>query len=126
MKKILFVLVMLLSSNSHAQTIDVSQLNKIDQQIHRVVYCYEIERWNQWELNSRFETGPIHEITTLLENNGFIKRRNPVRRKAQDDTKAKLILREIKLTQEVFNSCIKDLKKILKKEYVPNFSYMDQ
>ena len=127
MKKILFAWGIFLSSYSQAQTIDVSQLNEVDKQKHRLAYCSALERWNQWELDFLFDAGPIFDIMTLLDDSGFVKRvGDPFMNKAENDTKAKLILGEIKLNQIVFNNCINDLKKILKKEYVPNFSYMEK
>ena len=126
MKKSILILGILLSSNSQAQTIDVSQLNEIDRQIHRVAYCRQLVSWNIDRLNFKFDHDLIMDMTELLRESGLFGYKNTVFKKTQNDTRAKLILGEIKLSQRDFSECTGDLKKILKKEYVPNFSYMEK
>lgn len=126
MKKILLVVGIFLSGNSQAQTIDVSQLNEIDKQIHRVGYCRELVSWNIDELNFKYDNELITDMTNLLIESGLFGHKNTVYKKTKNDTKAKLILGEIKLSQGDFSKCTRDLKEILKNEYVPNFSYIEK
>lgn len=126
MKKILLVVGIFLSSNSQAQTIDVSQLNEVDKQKHRLAFCSRLALWNENKLNRQFEADLIFDILDLLRDNGFHKWSDPVYDKAANDTKASLILGEIKPVQLDFDECIADLKNILEQNYVPNFSYMSQ
>lgn len=124
MKNILLALGIFLSSNSHAQTIDVSQLDTVDKQKHRLAFCGRLALWNENELNRQFEADLIFDILDLLRSNGFHKWSDPVYEKANDDTKASLILGKIKPVQFDYDACVEDLKRILEQNYVPNFSYM--
>ena len=71
----------------------------------------------------------IHDIHSLLNGNGFMDRDqsgNRVKDRAKNDLKTQFIIGEITFTQSDADSCDQDMRKILAKEYIPNFSYMDK
>ena len=125
MKKLFIVLGILVANSAQAQTVDVSTLSEIDQQKHRVGYCYGITSWNINELDFEYEDYKILDIYNLMRSNKFISVSDN-HSKAKEDVKAMLIVGDLELNQTMFDECNEDMKAILKKTYVPNFSYMQK
>jgi len=118
------VFLLVTTTSAMSQTVDVSTLNDYELKHHRIGFCIEIG--HKSGVNDTLE---IFSIVNLMFDNGFRdgeKAGYEIERKSANDTKTKLILNEIVTTQEMLNECNKDLKAILKDEYIPNFSYMDK
>ena len=130
MKKILFALGVLSASFAQAQTVDVTTLSLHNQQVHRVAFCRIIATMGIDESkNKNLKRGKVFDIYMLLDSNGFMKREqnsSSTFYDATDDTKTKLVLEEIEVTQEMINKCEIDLKDILREKYIPNFAYMEK
>ena len=123
---------LLLCSPSFSQTVDISSLTETEQSVHRASHCYALQTSlnftypNDWAVT----VVRIAEIKQLLEENGFLKRQlfvdtNDVGQKAANDVKAALILGDLEVTLEMLTDCAVDMVSILKNEYIPNFSYMN-
>ena len=107
-----------------SQTVDISTLSDYEKQMHRIGFCIEIGY--KAEGNDTLE---IFSIVNILRDNGFRSREKAgykVEQKSKNDTKTKLILKEIVTTQQMLDECNEDLKAILEDEYIPNFSYMEK
>ena len=112
-----------------SQTIDISTLSDYEKQMHRIGWCYQF--WD-FELDDDIpdlNMKKIHDIHSLLDGNGFMDRDqsgNRIEWRTRDDLKTQFIIGEITFTQSDADSCDQDMRKILAKEYIPNFSYMDK
>jgi len=105
-----------------SQTVDVSTLSDYEKSIHRLGWCYQAAR----EVRG-LDRKSINKITDILFERKYISVRldpNSVFLKAGTDVEAQILIGELTITQQDLNDCDKDLKAILKGNYVPYFSYM--
>ena len=122
MYKFAIILILVTTTQTYAETNDVSQLSSYEKQMHRLGWC-TAAWWNSGE----HDTYEIGDIIMLLGRNGFEDNDvNRIRHKAIDDLKAELIIGSRVLTQKDFDNCFKDLKDMLSNHYIPNFSYMER
>lgn len=112
-----------------AQTVDITTLSADDQARHRVGFCTELA--SQALHANIHEEGVDYELVVdslevveLLSS--YIAENRQFHTAAKNDLKAKIILGEFEVTQEALNSCNEDLIEILRKNYQPNFSYMEK
>jgi hypothetical protein len=113
----------------NSQTVDISTLSDYEKQVHRIAWCDQFYRFELYNEIPDLNMKKIREIRLLLERNGFMDRdysRKKVYGRTIDDLKTQFIIGEITFTQSDADSCDQDMRKILAKEYIPNFSYMDK
>lgn len=123
MRNIIFIVGVISASFAQAKTIDVSELSDYEKMVHRISWCYWFVR-GQSIRDDRI----IHKVYHLLYDNDFFEEdRNGqnVRGKAKNDIQAERLFGRI-MTREEWLQCEKDSKAILKKEYIPNFTYLTE
>ena len=121
---------LLLCSPSFSQTVDISSLTEKERTIHRASWCSSIT--SSISLDSEIEiikvSNSINAVDRLLYENGFQTRENDpkkIHRKTYNDVNAALIVGDLEVTLEMLTDCSVDMVSILKNEYIPNFSYMN-
>lgn len=115
------------ATSATSESIDVSTLSEYEKQVHRIAYCEQLDTFiMDKDLPNLKRESDIFEIYSLLSSNNFFEKdARRIRFKISNDLKTKMILEEFSSSQSDVNSCLNDLKSILKKEYVSNFLYMD-
>ena len=111
----------------NTQTTDISALSDYEKSLHRWAWC-EVVAFSLPTFGV-FDKGKITAISILLFDNKANSRSkdpNKIFQKARRDTEKQLILNEIVITQDLLNDCDRDMKLILKENYIPNFSYLSE
>lgn len=123
MRFISFCVSVFLATNVTSKTIDVATLSEYEQEVHRLGFCWAI--LNEVVFKDPWDTKDIAKIGGLLMDNGFREKdTNKIWAKSEADTQTKLVLDELIVVQEMLDKCNEDMKAILAKRYVPNFTYM--
>ena len=127
-KSLLFVFLLTFAgSPGMSQSVDISTLSDYEKQMHRSGWCYQFWSFELYDEIPDLNMKRISDILDLLQKNGFRNNdKNRVWVRAKDDLRTQFILGEITFTQSDADSCDEDLRKILAKEYIPNFSYMEK
>ena len=131
-----------LASTGWSETIDVTTLNDYEKQVHRAVWCrmFEDFRYDNWvsgkktfenfdfesDRTKHYETNNFYEL--LKGNNFFHKDWNDrqIKQKLEADMEKQLIFGEISFSLSDIDDCHADMKALLKKEYIHNFSYLEK
>lgn len=101
-----------------AQSVDVTTLSADDQARHRIGYCGVFGS----EALFDFEISDLLSLQVLLGE--FYWENENLAKGVRSDTEAAFLLGEKSVTQEELDVCTEDLRDILRKQYVPNYSYM--